>query len=102
MTAKHWRYTKMETPRFEDLKELFRPDVDTHHQDCMDSYFDQLGAALPTQALKDMLRQFDSYWILKAEALADAAFLYGYLTGRRMTGDLAGGSGTTEDQEGTE
>jgi len=92
----------METPRFEDLKELFRPDVGTHHQDCMDRYYAKLEKALPTQSLKDLLREFDSYWILKAEALADAAFLHGYLTGRRMTGDLAGGSGTAEDQEVTE
>jgi hypothetical protein len=88
-----------EIPRFEDLREMLSPDVGTHQQECMDRYYDQLKKALPRQSLKALLRQFDSYWLDKAEALADAAFIYGFLAGRRMVGYLDSGSGSDAGED---
>jgi hypothetical protein len=46
------------------------------------------------------LREFDSRWLMKADDMADAAFIYGFLCARRMTRVcLSESSGTAKDKE---
>jgi hypothetical protein len=91
-----------DVPSFEDLKETLSPEVGEHHQECMDQYYDQLEKQLPDKTWRALLREFDSYWMSKAEALADAAFVHGFLVGRRMGQYLTRGSGSGEADEAEE
>jgi hypothetical protein len=86
----------MEFPDFEDIRDHIDPEY--HHRlKSMNTYYDTLRKEAPQ--LKSTLREFDSCWILKTQSLVDAAFITGFLVGRRLGGDMVEYSGTRDEEE---
>jgi hypothetical protein len=83
-------------PNFEDVLEFITTYVG--NQKSMDRLFDSMARARPE--LWASLREFDSHWLRKADEMAEAAFIYGFLCARRMTRvSLSQATGTDLEEE---